>query len=114
MNAQGDKHDHAGPIPHLAAAGPLKSARKRVSASCSAGWDRDDRDKGRQRGHHAYSGVEECRSRHTNYDAISEKLDVDNNPPEGLIAHSAGRVDGLRMALRGSRACPRLAAKRWA
>jgi hypothetical protein len=26
-----------------------------------------------------------------NYDAISEKLDAQNNPPEGLIAHTAGR-----------------------
>jgi hypothetical protein len=28
-----------------------------------------------------------------NYDAIRERLDVDNNPPEGLIAHTAG-LDG--------------------
>src|SRR5947209_20550083 len=27
----------------------------------------------------------------TNYDAISAKLDVQTNPPEGLIAHTAGR-----------------------
>lgn len=27
----------------------------------------------------------------SNYDAISAKLDVQNNPPEGLIAHTAGR-----------------------
>ncbi len=26
-----------------------------------------------------------------NYDAISAKLDVKNNPPDGLIAHTAGR-----------------------
>jgi len=26
-----------------------------------------------------------------NYDAIRAKLDADNNPPEGLIAHTAGR-----------------------
>ena len=27
----------------------------------------------------------------SNYDAISEKLDAQGNPPEGLIAHTAGR-----------------------
>jgi hypothetical protein len=27
----------------------------------------------------------------SNYDAISEKLELRDNPPEGLIAHSAGR-----------------------
>jgi hypothetical protein len=26
-----------------------------------------------------------------NYDAVGEKLDARNNPPEGLIAHTAGR-----------------------
>jgi hypothetical protein len=26
-----------------------------------------------------------------NYDAIAAKLDAENNPPEGLIAHTAGR-----------------------
>jgi hypothetical protein len=27
----------------------------------------------------------------SNYDAVSAKLDARNNPPEGLIAHTAGR-----------------------
>jgi hypothetical protein len=27
----------------------------------------------------------------SNYDAISERLDAQSNPPEGLIAHTAGR-----------------------
>ncbi len=27
----------------------------------------------------------------SNYDAVGEKLDARNNPPEGLIAHTAGR-----------------------
>ena len=27
----------------------------------------------------------------SNYDAVRERLDADNNPPEGLIAHTAGR-----------------------
>jgi hypothetical protein len=26
-----------------------------------------------------------------NYDAVASKLDAQNNPPEGLIAHTAGR-----------------------
>jgi hypothetical protein len=26
-----------------------------------------------------------------NYDAIKAKLDVENNPPDGMIAHTAGR-----------------------
>ena len=29
-----------------------------------------------------------------NYDAVGEKLDARNNPPEGLIAHTAGRDSG--------------------
>jgi hypothetical protein len=27
----------------------------------------------------------------SNYDAIAAKLDVESNPPEGLVAHTAGR-----------------------
>jgi hypothetical protein len=27
----------------------------------------------------------------SNYDAIGSKLDVKNNPPEGLVVHTAGR-----------------------
>jgi hypothetical protein len=30
----------------------------------------------------------------SNYDAVSAKLDAHNNPPEGLIAHTAGRDSG--------------------
>ena len=29
----------------------------------------------------------------TNYDAIADRLDVDDNPPEGLILHTAGFDD---------------------
>jgi len=28
------------------------------------------------------------------YDAIHSKMDVDNNPPAGMIFHSAGPIDG--------------------
>ena|SRR5215212_4997012 len=27
------------------------------------------------------------------YDAVNQKMDIDNNPPEGLILHSAGRAE---------------------
>ena len=27
------------------------------------------------------------------YDAVNEKMDVENNPPEGLIVHTAGRAE---------------------
>jgi hypothetical protein len=30
----------------------------------------------------------------SNYDAVAAKLDAENNPPEGLIAHTAGRDSG--------------------
>jgi hypothetical protein len=42
-------------------------------------------------------GLDEPREPHeaapstSNYDAISEKSDAENNPPAGLIAHTAGR-----------------------
>jgi hypothetical protein len=28
------------------------------------------------------------------YEAVHQHMDVDNNPPEGLIFHSAGPIDG--------------------
>ncbi len=28
------------------------------------------------------------------YDAVSEKLDVENDPPDGMILHTASEVDG--------------------
>jgi hypothetical protein len=28
------------------------------------------------------------------YDAVSAKLDIENNPPDGLILHSAGELEG--------------------
>jgi hypothetical protein len=28
------------------------------------------------------------------YDAVQSHMDVDNNPPDGLIFHSAGPIDG--------------------
>jgi hypothetical protein len=50
----------------------------------------------------------------SNYDAVGAKLDARNNPPEGLIAHTAGRDSNgvFASSTSGSRPSTRSASRR--